>query len=104
MRKIVQFFVILWSGFITVSVHTVTLGQLSENAMGPVAGLGKIMNYICLVAGIGFLLGAIIQYKYHRDNPQQVRLSTPILLLVLGLSLVALPLLAGASISSYFLD
>lgn len=78
----------------------VGLGQLANILMAPTAGIARIMMAMAFVAGVGFLMGAIIQYKYHRENPQQVRLSTPLLLLALGLALLALPLVAQISSSN----
>jgi intracellular multiplication protein IcmD len=66
-------------------------GQFADNALGPVQGMGRILSDICLVGGIGMLLGAVLQYKAHRDNPSQVRLTTPIFLLVIGIAMVLLP-------------
>lgn len=77
----------------------VGIGQLASILMVPTAGIAKIMTAMAFVVGVGFLMGSIIQYKYHRENPQQVRLSTPILLLVLGFSLLALPFFAQLSSS-----
>lgn len=80
-----------------------SIGDLADNLMGPVAGLGKILNAICFIAGTGFILGALLQYKYHRENPQQVRISTPIVLLCLGLIIIAIPMVAYFSESGNFL-
>jgi len=74
--------------------------QVINDVLDPAAGLTKLIYILCYIAGAGFLAGAVLQYKYHRDNPQQVRLSTPILLLILGLVLVCLPLLTKLSSAS----
>lgn len=77
-----------------------SIGELSRDLMAPAAGLAKVFFAISFVTGVGFILGACIQFKYHRENPQQVRLSTCIMLLALGLALIALPfvtMISGAS-------
>ena len=74
---------------ISTQIAADSLGQVANNLMGPIQGLGRIVNAICFIAGVGFLLGGIVQYRYHRENPQQVRLSTPLVLLFLGICLVA---------------
>lgn len=68
-----------------------SLGDMANWAMGPVNGLGKIFGYICLIGGIGMILGSFLQYRAHRENPSQIRLSTPIFLMVVGLVLIVLP-------------
>lgn len=80
-----------------------SLGQVADNLMGPLAGLGRIVNAICFIAGVGFLLGGIVQYRYHRENPQQVRLGTPLVLLFLGICLIAIPAIAMYSEAGKFL-
>lgn len=70
---------------------------------GPFSGLGYAMNAISFIVGVGFILGSYIQYQAHRDNPQQVRISTPIFLLVAGLVLVGLPMLSWVAEGGSFL-
>ena len=69
----------------------VTVGDASQWLMGPINGLGKVFGYMCLVGGIGMILGAFLQYRAHRDNPSQVRLGTPVFLLIVGIILIILP-------------
>ncbi len=88
---------ILLAFFALDAFATPSLGQAANNLLGPTVGLGKILNAICMVSGIGFLLGAIVQYKYHRENPQQVRLSTPITFLILGFALMSIPFVSMMS-------
>jgi hypothetical protein len=69
-----------------------SLGAISDELMVPAAGIAKMLFYISFICGAGFFLGALIQYKYYRENPQQVRLSTPITLLILSIVLIGFPL------------
>lgn len=81
-----------------------SLGSISDYLVnGPLYGIGKLGQAIAFIAGAGFLLAGIFQYKNYRDNPQQVRLSTPITYLILGLVLIALPFIAMLSAGSGFL-
>ena len=75
----------------------ITLGQASNRMLEPVSVLTDVMYKICYVLGSTLILGSFIQYKAHRDNPSQVRLSQPIFLLIVGLVLIALPSLAQYS-------
>lgn len=81
-----------------------SVAQLSNSLMGPVSGLARVMHAIAFVSGVAFLLGALLQYKYHRDNPQQVRLSTPIALLAIGIALVAIPIITMWSEAGKFIQ
>lgn len=79
------------------------LGAVMGNLVGPTRGLGYMMNAICYVTGLGFLLVGLLQYKYHRENPQQVKISTPIMLVTIGVIMIAVPFIAMMSESAQFL-
>lgn len=68
-----------------------SVGDIADWTMGPINGLGKVFGYICLIGGIGMILGSFLQYRAHRENPSQVRLSTPVFLFVVGVILAILP-------------
>ncbi len=42
-----------------------------------------------IIAGIGFIIGSIIKFKQHKDNPTQVSIWVPIALLLTGLTLLS---------------
>ena len=69
------------------------IGGLSNGMTSIIGGVATSLSYILLISGIFFVLGAIIKYQNHRQNPSQVRLGEPVFLLVLGLVLIALPFL-----------
>ncbi len=99
MHRFVIRFILLLLVSTVVFGQTSSLGAISSDLMGPVAALTKVLFYISIVCGIGFFLGSLIQYKYHRENPQQVRLSTPLVLFLLAIVFIGLPFLlvwAGA--------
>ncbi len=81
-----------------------SLGQISGNLMEPLSVFTGTAHNICLVLGIAFLAGALIQYKNHRDNPSQAPISRSIFLLIFGLVLVALPLIGKLSDSAELLS
>lgn len=83
--------------------QAVTVDDVVTNLFGPTIALGRMMHALFFCAGVGFVVGAMIQYKAHRDNPSQVRISTPILLLILGLVLLIVPLLSMQGTASFFL-
>lgn len=73
------------------SANAVTLGEVSTNLMGPTEILTKIMILGCYVVGIALLIMAIAQYKQHKHSPKLVPLTTPIILIILGLIAIGLP-------------
>ncbi len=84
-------------------IWAVSLGELAGNILIPTTGLGNLVVLASYVAGVGLILGAILQYRAHRENPQQIRLSTPVALLILGLALIIIPWLSSHSLSASFL-
>ena len=65
-------------------------GKIAQNIQQPVTGVIEIVKGICLVVGIGMLVGALIQYKTHRQNPVEVTMGSVITLLLAGLALIGL--------------
>ena len=80
------------------------LGAVGEHIIKPLGGLIHLMNTLCWVAGAGLLAAAVLQYKNHRDNPSQVRLSTPFLLALVGLVLIALPFLGALTAAAEYIS
>lgn len=61
----------------------------------------KLLSVTAYVAGVGFALGGILQFKAHKENPQQTPLSKPVVMIVVAACLLFLPTIlsiAGASI------
>ncbi|QLH42538.1 MAG: hypothetical protein HWD59_07320 [Coxiellaceae bacterium] len=50
----------------------------------------KMVQVICVVIGVGLTLGALIRFKSHRDNPEEISLMSCIFMLIGGLALIAL--------------
>lgn len=80
----------------------VSLGEASENIIGVLSSFQELAFKACYILGSALLLGALIQYRQHRNNPTEVRLSQPVFLLILGLVVILIPFLvkisAGATI------
>lgn len=65
-----------------------TVADILRNSMDNVAALIMAVSY---VSGIAFSMMGLYKLKTHKDQPTQVPLSQPIVLLVLGACLVFLP-------------
>ncbi|MCD6047155.1 MAG: dotP [Gammaproteobacteria bacterium] len=51
----------------------------------------NVIISIAYLAGAGFVVAAIFKFKAHKDNPTQVTVGTPIMLLFVGIGLLFLP-------------
>jgi len=70
---------------------TSTLGTLAANVVGTFSQIVSLITAISYVAGMGFALAGIMKFKSHRDNPQQVPLSAPIVLVIVAAALLFMP-------------
>lgn len=100
-KKVILIFLTLFT--VNAYGYGASLGGITGNLIGPATGLGHMMNAVCYVIGLGFLLVGLLQYKYHRENPQQVKISTPIVLVLIGVIMIAVPFIAMMSESGQFL-
>lgn len=68
-----------------------SLGGVAENVRGSMQDVGQLITAASYVAGIGFALLGLLKLKAHKDNPTQVPLSQPLVLLTIAGGLVFLP-------------
>lgn len=80
---------------------TASLGEVAENILGPTAYLTQFIVFGCYILGVGLILGSVVQYRNHRQNPKLVPLTTPVLLLLLGIVLLVLPYISTHSGESW---
>ncbi|MBT4963111.1 MAG: type IV secretion protein IcmD [Francisellaceae bacterium] len=78
------------------------LSSIAEQLTTQVKSLAGLLVIVAYVAGIGFALAGVIQFKAHKDNPAQVPLSKPIVYLGVGACLLFLPALMGSAGNTIF--
>jgi len=78
------------------------LSDVATNVLGSFGALAKLITAAAYVAGFGFAFAAILKFKAHKDNPQQIPVGTPIALLFVGAALIFLPTLFGITGSTVF--
>lgn len=67
------------------------LSGVANRVTSSIQSIGQLITAAAWVAGIGFFLTGLVKFKSHRDNPTQVPLSAPIILICVGAGLVFLP-------------
>lgn len=75
---------------------------LAETLRKQITAIADILVVVSYVAGVGFALAGIVQFKAHKDNPAQVPLSKPIVYLVVGACLLFLPNILETAGSTVF--
>lgn len=78
------------------------LTSISTTLIGEIKSVVQLLIIISYVAGVGFALAGVIQFKAHKDNPTQVPLSKPIIFLVVGACLLFLPTMISSAGQSIF--
>ena len=78
------------------------IGAIAANVTGNLANIAKLITAGSYVAGMAFAVGAIAKFKQHKENPQQMPLSTPIVLLFIGIALIFIPAIFKAGGGTLF--
>ena len=69
------------------------ISDVAGNLISTISNVDQLLVAIAYIVGIGYALSAIIKFKNHKENPQQVPLSMPVIELCVALSLIFLPTL-----------
>lgn len=87
-------FMIFMCLFFTEFAQAVGIGTAAGNMHDVTKMVAGIVEVIMYVAGVGVFVSSVMKYRLHRQNPQQVHISTPITELVLAIVLVLVPIIA----------
>lgn len=79
-----------------------TLITIADSVTEQANAVAKLLSVLAYVAGVGFALAGILQLKAHKENPQQVPLSKPVVMLVVATCLLSLPSILEVAGSSLF--
>jgi hypothetical protein len=62
-----------------------SIGDVAENLVQGELTIRDVIQDICIITGVAFILGSLIQYRKHRQNPSEVTLSTVFVNLIIGI-------------------
>ena len=79
-----------------------TLGDMASMITGSFTNISKLITAGSYIAGLGFAVSAIMKFKQHKDNPQQIPIGTPIGLTFIAAALLFLPSILGITGSTMF--
>ena len=77
------------------------LNTLSTQLQTQLLSVSQLLVYASYVIGVGFALMGTLQFKTHKENPQQMPLGKPVMCMIVAACLLFLPSimsLAGSSI------
>ena len=78
------------------------IGGVATQVTGNLAAIAKLITAGAYVAGFAFVVGAIVKFKAHKDNPTQVSIGIPIALLFVGAALIFVPSVFSTTGSTLF--
>lgn len=78
-----------------------SLEDVADNLMGPTEIITKLTVVASYIVGVGLVIFSIAQYREHRKSPKLVPLTTPILLLILGVCALLIPYISVISGESF---
>lgn len=73
------------------------LGKVAGNITTTMNSVAQLITAVSYVAGVGFALMGMLKLKAHKDQPAQVPLSQPLVLLAIAAGLVFLPSLIAST-------
>lgn len=82
-------------------VLAATISDIATTVTTEATSIAKLLSVAAYVAGVGFALAGILQFKAHKENPQQTPLSKPVVMIIVAACLLFLPTIldiAGASL------
>lgn len=78
------------------------LASIAKTVTTQANAVAKLLSVLAYVAGVGFAMAGILQLKAHKENPQQVPLSKPVVMIVVAACLLFLPTILTTAGSSIF--
>lgn len=78
------------------------IGGVATQVTSNIAAIARLITAASYVAGMAFVVGAIVKFKAHKDNPTQIPIGTPIALLFVGAALIFAPTVFKVSGSTLF--
>jgi len=81
-----------------------TLADAADSIKGGMTSFLELLLSGAYLAGFGIMIGAIFKFKQHRDNPTQVPVGTPFMMLMVSVALIFLPSFVTSSGAQVFGD
>lgn len=102
LKKLITAICFFWASatFAATQSAPISIGEAAQNLLLPVGAFASIIYSMCYVLGAAFIMGSMIRFKEHRQNPSQTPISRPIAIFIFGLVFIVIPIIAKLSSSS----
>lgn len=93
--------------FLIITAHTIqaqgeSIATVASKVTEQADAISKLLSITSYVAGVGFALAGILQFKTHKENPQQTPLSKPVVMIIVAACLLFLPTIIDVAGNSLF--
>ncbi len=82
---------VLVAGTSVLAVSGAGIGTVASAVTSNLEGIARLITAAAYVAGMGFVVAAIVKFKAHKDNPTNIPLSQPVVALFIGAALIFAP-------------
>ena len=80
---------VMWVG--TAFAGSENLGSMASTLTKTFGSVGKAVTALSYIAGLGFAIAAILQFKQHKENPSQTPIGKPVSQILIAAGLLFLP-------------
>jgi intracellular multiplication protein IcmD len=87
---LLRIFFLFFFSFSVYAQH-MNLGDLANNLTQSFEAIVKLLTAGAYVGGVTFFIVSVFQFKQHKENPTQVPLSKPMMILAMSSALIFLP-------------
>ncbi len=100
--KITTFTILAIASSIVLATTNSNVSVVAQTVTTQASAIAKLLSITAYVAGVGFALGGILQFKVHKENPQQTPLSKPVVMIIVAACLLFLPTVMEIAGNSLF--
>jgi len=79
-----------------------TISTVASSVTTQATAITRLLSITAYVAGVGFALAGILQFKAHKENPTTTPLSKPVVMIVVAAALLFLPTVLEIAGNSLF--
>ena len=73
-----------------------SLGTMASTLTKTFGSVGKAVTALSYIAGLGFAIASILQFKQHKENPSQTPIGKPVSQILIAAALLFLPSMFSA--------
>ncbi|GAB5389571.1 MAG: hypothetical protein Alpg2KO_25390 [Alphaproteobacteria bacterium] len=78
------------------------VGIVAQTLMDQLGSIAALISALAFVLGLGLGASGLMKFRQHSDNPNAVPISQPLVRIVIGAMLIALPAVIGTMMGSFF--